>query len=137
MVVYQSPQCGCCEDWITYMKQTGFEVKEQVKTAQMNEVKEKFHIPQEAMGCHTAVIGDYAVEGHVPPQEVRRLLQERPSAVGIAVAGMPMGSYGMDYDSREEQYDVLLILPEGKTEVYATYKGKNKIENAESSNSKD
>jgi hypothetical protein len=78
-------------------------------------------IPDAVGGCHTATVGGYAIEGHVPAAEIKRLLKERPKARGLAVAGMPAGSPGMEGGSRKDAYDVMLVLPDGRTVVYAQY----------------
>jgi hypothetical protein len=80
----------------------------------------RYGIPRALGACHTAVVGDYAIEGHVPAREIRRLLKERPKARGLAVPGMPAGSPGMESD-RPEPYDVLLVLPDGSNRVYSRY----------------
>ena len=83
--------------------------------------RRKHGIPDKLGGCHTAIVEGYAIEGHVPAREVRRLLAERPKARGLTVPGMPAGSPGMDSGGRREPYDVLLVLPDGSTKVYARY----------------
>jgi hypothetical protein len=80
----------------------------------------RFGIPDALGGCHTAIVGDYAIEGHVPAREIKRLLAEKPKARGLAVPGMPAGSPGMD-SSRPQPYDVLLVLPDGSHRIYARY----------------
>ena len=83
--------------------------------------RRKYGIPDQLGGCHTAVVDGYAIEGHVPVREVKRLLAERPKARGLAVAGMPAGSPGMENTRHRDAYDVLLVLPDGSTKVYAQY----------------
>ena len=122
--VWKSPSCGCCKDWIALLQREGFKVKtfDQGNTA----MRAKLGLPVRYGSCHTARIEGYAVEGHVPVREIRRLLAERPDAIGIAVPGMPIGSPGMDgpdYGGRRDPYDVLLVHRDGTSRVYASYAG--------------
>lgn len=122
--IWKSPSCGCCKDWIAHMQEAGWRltVHETGNTA----MRARLKIPAELGSCHTALIGGYAFEGHVPAREVQRLLKERPAgAVGLAVPGMPIGSPGMDgpeYGGRRDPYDVLLVQADGRTRVYASYR---------------
>ncbi len=126
LIIYESPTCGCCAFWGDYMSKNGFDVKE-VKTNDILNIKSKYGIRPEYMSCHTAVIGDYIIEGHVPYGEVERLLAEKPqNAIGISTPGMPQGSPGMEQGMEDEIYDVLILYKDGTSEVYATYKGKTK-----------
>jgi hypothetical protein len=123
MQVWKSPTCGCCNDWIAILQAEGFSVKaiDEGNTA----ARQRLGIPAKLGSCHTALIGGYAVEGHVPPREIRRLLAEQPAAVGLTVPGMPIGSPGMDgpeYNGRRDPYDVLLVLRDGNTRVFASYR---------------
>lgn len=127
ITIYESPTCGCCAFWADYMSKNGFDVKE-VKTNDMLNIKSKYNIKPEYMSCHTAVINDYIIEGHVPYQEVDRLLEEQPKdVIGLSAPGMPQGSPGMEQGMEDDIYDVLLLYKDGTSEVYATYKGKEKI----------
>ncbi len=94
VVVYRSPTCGCCKSYEEYLREHGFEVTSEV-TEDMDPVKASHDVPTEAQSCHTTVIGDYAIEGHVPVEAIRKLLEERPAIDGIAVPGMPANSPGM------------------------------------------
>ncbi len=121
--VWKSPTCGCCKDWIAHMEKSGFRftVHETGNTA----VRQRMRIPLALGSCHTAVIGRYAIEGHVPAKDVQRLLREKPEAVGLTVPGMPIGSPGMDgpeYGGRRDAYDVLLVAADGSTRVYSSYR---------------
>ncbi len=117
--MYQNPACGCCGKWAAHMETAGFNV-EIHKTDQLNSIKEREGITPATAGCHTSKIDGYLVEGHVPAREVARLLSERPDIKGITVAGMPMGSPGME-GGRTDRYDVLTIDHEGNTAVFASY----------------
>lgn len=113
MVVHFDPLCGCCSDWITHMREAGFAVESQ-PTQSLDAVKERLGVPLDLSSCHTAEIDGYVIEGHVPAEAVERLLRERPSAIGLSVPGMPIGSPGMDVAGVEgADYDVILFGPEG------------------------
>ena len=120
--LWKSPQCGCCKDWITRLQSSGFSVN--VHDEGNADARTRLRILLRYGSCHTAAIGGYAVEGHVPVREIRRLLAERPQAVGLAVPGMPIGSPGMDgpaYKGRRDVYDVMLVLPDASARVYQHY----------------
>ena len=91
MTVYKSPTCGCCGKWITHMEENGFQVNA-VDVLEMNIVKQKYGVSRELASCHTAVVDGYVVEGHVPADDVKRLLSEKPDVMGLSVPGMPVGS---------------------------------------------
>lgn len=120
VTVYKSPSCGCCTEWVSYMRDQGFPVEVESKL-NLNPVKSQMGIPSSLEACHTAVVDGYVVEGHVPAEEVKRLLQERPDVQGLAVPGMPAGSPGMEQGGRVEPYNVLTFTQEGKTTVFAQY----------------
>lgn len=117
--VYKSEGCGCCLDWIKHLQANGFTVKAQ-DVPDTAVVRQRLGMPQELGSCHTAQVGSYALEGHVPAAEIKRLLKEKPQAVGLAVPGMPLGSPGME-GPRKDAYDVFLVDKEGKRSVYRHY----------------
>ena len=120
--VWKDPNCGCCKDWVAHMQSSGFVVR--VNDTGNTAARARLGIPQQLGSCHTALVGGYAVEGHVPAREVRRLLKERPDAIGLSVPGMPVGSPGMDapaYGGRTDPFDVLLVQRDGKARVYRSY----------------
>jgi hypothetical protein len=120
--VWKDPNCGCCKDWVAHMQANGFDVK--VHDIGNSAARKRLGMPEKFGSCHTALVGGYAIEGHVPAREVRRLLRERPAAVGLSVPGMPVGSPGMDgavYGNRKDPYDVVLIGRKGTTRVYQSY----------------
>lgn len=120
--VYKSAYCGCCTGWVDHMKANGFDVK--VKNVESpSDYREKFGIPQELGSCHTAKVQGYAIEGHVPAADIKRLLTEKPKAVGLAVPSMPMGSPGME-GPRKDPYDVFLVQGKDQKSVYQHYDGK-------------
>lgn len=123
--VWKSPTCGCCGDWIRRLEVNGFRTKvHEVQNAAP--MRRRVGFDDRYGSCHTALVGGYALEGHVPAREVKRLLRERPQAVvGIAVPGMPLGSPGMDgpvYGGRKTPYDVLLVARDGSASVYQSYR---------------
>lgn len=123
MQVWKGPSCGCCKDWISHLEVNGFQV--QVNDAGNTDARERLGVDVKYGSCHTALVGGYAIEGHVPAREIRRLLQDRPPAIGLAVPAMPIGSPGMDgpaYGSRKDPYDVLLLSKDGSARVYQTYR---------------
>ncbi|MBX3447035.1 MAG: DUF411 domain-containing protein [Parvibaculaceae bacterium] len=117
--VYKTPWCGCCTAWVDHMREAGFAVRV-TELDDLEPLKSAHGIPAELASCHTALIGGYAIEGHVPAADVIRLLKERPAAAGLAVPGMPMGSPGMEMDGHTEPYDVVLFGPGTRT-VFARY----------------
>jgi hypothetical protein len=124
VVVYKSATCGCCKLWVEHLSKAGFAVKAN-DVDNMQPVKERVGVPYGMGSCHTAEVGGYFVEGHVPAEDVKRLLRERPSAKGLTVPGMPAGSPGMEVPSGEVQpYEVLLVAKDGSTSVFARHGGK-------------
>lgn len=120
--VWKDPSCGCCKDWVAHLQANGFDVK--VNDSGNAAARTRLRMPEKMGSCHTAKVGAYALEGHVPVREIQRLLKEKPKAIGLAVPGMPVGSPGMDgplYGGRGDAYDVLLVLEDGSTRVYKSY----------------
>ena len=128
MEVWKDPNCGCCKDWIARMEKAGFSAT--VHDSGNQAVRVRLGLPQRLGSCHTALVGGYLVEGHVPPADVRKLLQHKPKALGIVVVGMPVGSPGMDgpaYGGRKDPFDVLLVSKTGAgsevtTRVFSSYR---------------
>ena len=118
VIVYKSPTCGCCSSWIEHLEKNGFSVESRNEN-NMSAIKQKFGVPQEMQSCHTAQVGEYLVEGHVPADLIQRLLKEKPKAKGLAVPGMPMGSPGME-GPRKDVYDIVLFKKDGTSRTYAT-----------------
>ena len=120
--VLKDPNCGCCSAWIEILENDGFAVTTEPRAGNLlMRYKLENGIPQDMASCHTARVEDYMIEGHVPAADIRRLLDQRPDAVGLAVPGMPQGSPGMGPESEREAYQVFLIRRDGSTEVYASY----------------
>ncbi len=120
----KTASCSCCSVWGDRMKSAGFTVRRQdMTTGELIQFKMKHGI-RSNFACHTALIGGYTIEGHVPAREIRRLLREQPDAIGLSVPGMPLGSPGMDLGNSAQAYDVLLVRKDGSTVVYAHYPAK-------------
>ena len=120
--VWKDPDCDCCKDWVTHLEANGFAVR--ANESGNSAARSRLGVPAQLGSCHTALVAGYAIEGHVPAREIRRLLKERPQAVGLSVPGMPVGSPGMDgaiYSNRRDPFDVLLIAKDGSTQVYQSY----------------
>ena len=117
--VFKNPYCGCCEEWVKHLRLNGFQVKthdlENVSTA-----RRQMGMPDRLSSCHTARIGTYVVEGHVPAADILKLLKEKPKALGLAVPSMPPGSPGME-GSRSIPYETLLVQVDGSASVFAKH----------------
>jgi hypothetical protein len=121
VVVHKSEGCGCCKLWVEHLQKAGFAVKV-INEDNMGPTKERVGVPVGKASCHTAEVGGYFVEGHVPAADVQRLLREKPKAKGLVVPGMPAGSPGMEVPSGQvDPYDVLLVGMDGSTKVYARH----------------
>lgn len=117
--VYKSPTCGCCVKWADHMRQAGFTVK----THDVTDIpgnRKKLGMPDKLGSCHTSKVGNYVIEGHVPATDIKRLLSEKPKALGLAVPSMPPGSPGMDIPN-SPPYDTLLVQADGTTRVFAKH----------------
>ncbi|WP_245912748.1 DUF411 domain-containing protein [Limnohabitans curvus] len=120
--VWKDPNCGCCKDWIAHLEKNNFSLK--VHDQGNNAARAQLGMPQKFASCHTALVGGYVIEGHVPAVDIQRLLKEKPQALGLAVPGMPIGSPGMDgtvYGARRDAYQVLLIQKDGSSKVFNSY----------------
>jgi hypothetical protein len=118
LMVFKSVGCTCCEKWVEHMRHAGFSVQVQ-ELDNMNETKTRVGIPPAMGSCHTGEVAGYFVEGHVPAEDVLRLLAQRPDAKGLTVPGMPLGSPGMEVPGQNQPYDVLLVARDGTTSVFA------------------
>lgn len=118
--VYKNRSCGCCGSWVTHLKSAGFAVTVK-EVPDTGVVRKRLGLPDANGSCHTAVVDGYALEGHVPAAQIRRLLASRPDAIGLAVPGMPASSPGMDMPGANDRYDVLLVDRRGGSTVFARY----------------
>ncbi|WP_226791982.1 DUF411 domain-containing protein [Altererythrobacter sp. CC-YST694] len=119
--MFRDPNCGCCEEWAEHIR-TGMQAEITVEnSADMTAIKDREGVPVELRSCHTMVVDGYVIEGHVPAADIARLLRERPDGVeGLAVAGMPIGSPGMEMDDRTQPYQVIAFGSAGRS-VFASY----------------
>ncbi|TXT26877.1 MAG: hypothetical protein FD131_4004 [Rhodocyclaceae bacterium] len=117
--VYKSPSCGCCGKWIDHLKDAGFEVRAH-NVMDVPAARKQLRMPDRLGSCHTAKVGGYVVEGHVPAADIQRLLREKPKALGIAVPSMPPGSPGME-SPKPVPYNTLLVQASGETTVFAKH----------------
>lgn len=119
LTVYKDPDCECCKAWVEYMKKHGYKVEAR-DTYDLDQIKSGLGVPKALAGCHTAVIGGYVIEGHVPAEDVARLLKNKPKIAGLAVAGMPAGSPGME-GPPPVHYQVIAFQRSGKTSIFASH----------------
>jgi hypothetical protein len=121
MTVYKSPTCGCCKSWVDAVKQAGFTV-EVHDVADVTPVKDEAGVPADKRSCHTAIVGGYAIEGHVPPATIKKFLAEHPKAAGLAVPGMPTGAPGMEMPGMQpDHYDVIAFQSNGASTGYESH----------------
>ena len=122
VTVYKTSSCGCCKLWVDHMKASGFDVQAMdVSSADVRAVSKAAGLKDEDASCHTAKIGNYTVEGHVPAADIKRMLNEKPAIAGLSAPGMPQGSPGMEQGSKEP-YDVIAFMKDGTSTVYAKHK---------------
>jgi len=121
ITVYKSPTCGCCSSWVDHVKAAGFAVDVH-DVDNLSDIKADAAVPANARSCHTAIVGGYAIEGHVPAATIQRLIKEKPAIAGLAVPGMPVGSPGMEVPGQPaDRYDVIAFTADGKTSVYESH----------------
>ena len=118
--VVKTPTCGCCTDWVTHLRQAGFRVTV-ANVPDVTPTARRLGVPDDLRSCHTATAGGYAIEGHVPAADIRRLLRERPAAAGLAVPGMPMGSPGMEHGGHRQPYQTILFTRAGRRTLFARH----------------
>lgn len=119
--VSKTPTCGCCGVWVTHLEKAGFKTEVQ-DFDDLTPIKQRLGVPASLSSCHTAEVGGYFIEGHVPADDIKRLLRERRKGKGLTVPGMPAGSPGMEVPSgRIERYDVLFVRIDGETTVFSSY----------------
>jgi hypothetical protein len=126
LVVTKDPSCGCCTAWVDHMRRGGFKV-DVTESPEVDEMKARLEVPKDLISCHTAEVSGYVIEGHVPAEAVKRLLEKRPNARGLAVPGMPRGSPGMEVEHAQlDAYEVVLFGPSGRS-TFARYLGDRAI----------
>jgi hypothetical protein len=120
VTVYHSPDCRCCGGWIDHLKAQGFEVKDFL-TPEIEGVKQEYNVPAHLTSCHTAIIDGYVIEGHVPADDIKRLLQEKPKLLGLSVPQMPMGTPGMEIGNQKDPFTVFSFDRKGRSAVFNDY----------------
>lgn len=121
ITIYKDPSCGCCKKWVTHLSEHGF-VTTAKDRSDMDALKDSLGVPVALRSCHTAVIGKFVIEGHVPAADVKKLLTTTPKGIiGLAAPGMPAGSPGMEVSGRGDRYDVMAFGADGKSRVFATH----------------
>jgi hypothetical protein len=123
VTVYKTSSCGCCRLWVDHLKTNGFDVQAMdISAAEVRAVSKAAGLKDEDTSCHTAKIGNYVVEGHVPAADIKRMLTEKPAIAGLSAPGMPMGSPGMEQGNMKQPYDVLAFKKDGTSTVFAKHK---------------
>ncbi len=120
IVVYRSPTCGCCSQWLAHLKTHGFNVQDNV-IEDVQKIKDQYGVHHSLASCHTAIIDGYIVEGHVPANDIKTMLRDKPDIKGLTVPGMVVGTPGMEMGSRKAPFRVLSFDKDGQTEIYKVY----------------
>lgn len=120
VTVFKDPNCGCCKEWVEHLRKHAFRVTAK-DTGDVASIKRSGRVPSHLVSCHTAFVGGYVIEGHVPAEDIKRLLREKPKVAGLAVAGMPIGSPGMEVGDRKDRYEVIAFNRDGSTQVFARH----------------
>ncbi|HIK06425.1 MAG TPA: DUF411 domain-containing protein [Trichormus sp. M33_DOE_039] len=118
VTVYRSPSCSCCGNWLEHIQKQGLKIQADIKTDDMDTIKQKYNLPQELASCHTAIIDGYVMEGHIPADDIKRFLQQQPQLAGLAVPGMPIGSPGMELGNTQEPFNVMAFNHKGEVQVF-------------------
>lgn len=125
VAVTKDPSCGCCDAWVVHLRKEGFPVE--VTEGPVNPLKTRLGVPRELASCHTAQVGGYVIEGHVPASSIRRLLSEKPRGTGLAVPGMPVGSPGMEVEGSEPETYEVVMFGQGNRRVFERFRGAEKV----------
>ncbi|MEH1855321.1 MAG: DUF411 domain-containing protein [Nostoc sp.] len=118
--VYHSPDCNCCGGWIDHLKAQGFKITD-FSTSDIETVKQKYNVPDNLSSCHTAIVNGYVIEGHVPADDIKRLLQEKPNVIGLSVPQMPVGTPGMEMGNRKDPFSVLSFDRQDSVALFNKY----------------
>lgn len=121
ITVYRSPSCGCCGKWIEHLEKHQFKVTD-IKTEEINAVKRKYRVPPQLASCHTALVGGYVIEGHVPAGDIKELLKTKPAVAGLSVPGMPVGTPGMEMGGKKEPFAVMSFDGKGNVKKFNEYR---------------
>ncbi len=120
ITVYSDPDCGCCSKWIAHLEQHEFNVTD-IKTSDLDRIKNKYNVPHGLASCHTAIIDGYVIEGHVPADDIKRLLNTRPDIRGLSVPQMPVGTPGMEMGDRKDPFRVISFKDDGEFGIFQEY----------------
>ena len=120
ITVYSDPNCGCCSKWIAHLEKHEFDVTD-IKTSEIEEIKNKYNVPPGLVSCHTAIIDGYVIEGHVPADDIKRLLNTRPDIRGLSVPQMPVGTPGMEMSDRKDPFRVISFGDDGEFGIFQEY----------------
>ncbi|WP_206688587.1 DUF411 domain-containing protein [Cyanobacterium stanieri] len=118
--VFRDPNCGCCQSWIKHLQKEGFTVRDFVSN-NMGNIKQQYNVPEQLISCHTATVNGYTIEGHVPAEQIKKILQNKPNIAGLGVPGMPIGSPGMESGDYVQPYAVFSFTNTGKLQQFAQY----------------
>lgn len=121
VTVYRSPSCSCCGNWLEHIQKHGFKISADIKTDDMDAVKQKYNLPLELASCHTAIIDGYVMEGHIPAEDIKHFLQQKPQLAGLAVPRMPIGSPGMESGNTQDSFNVMAFNHQGESQVFRKY----------------
>lgn len=121
--IYRSPTCSCCGKWVEHLKDNNFQINDNV-VDDVQSIKDKYGVSKEMASCHTALVNGYVIEGHVPANDIRKLLKLKPHVIGIAVPAMPSGTPGMEMGGKKDAYDVMSFDKDKKYQVFTHYEGK-------------
>ncbi len=122
VTVYRSPSCSCCGNWIKHMENHGFKIAYDLKTENMEAIKQHFNVPQQLESCHTAIIDNYVMEGHVPADDIKRFIAQSPKQTGLSVPGMPWGTPGMEMGNKKQPFDVVSFDRDRQIKVFQEYR---------------
>ncbi|BAT52508.1 hypothetical protein NOS3756_14480 [Nostoc sp. NIES-3756] len=121
ITVYRSPSCNCCGAWVKHMHKNGFNIQADIKTDDVDAIKQKYNLPPELASCHTAIIDGYVMEGHIPADDIKNFLQQKPPVTGLAVPGMVIGTPGMESGDTKQPFTVMTFDKTGKTAAFKEY----------------
>ncbi|MCX7098486.1 MAG: DUF411 domain-containing protein [Methylococcales bacterium] len=123
IVVYRSPSCGCCGKWLAHLQDNNFNVQD-ILTPDVQTIKQKYGVSAKMASCHTALVGGYVVEGHVPATDIQKMLKIKPKIAGIAVPGMPNGTPGMEMGEGQDAYNVISFSKDNTYDIFNSYPAK-------------
>lgn len=121
ITVYRSPACSCCGNWIEHMQKHGFKIQADIKTEHVEEIKQKYHLPENLASCHTAIINSYVMEGHIPADDIKLFMQQQPQLAGLAVPGMTVGTPGMELGNEKQPFSVMTFNHQGEVKLFKQY----------------